>query len=147
MADMTVIGMPRTVLMKEEFGKVVGEVDAIENFLPYRSLEIPPNTLCMYYDWKGTRRSATGRVSTDAWEWTCDLYIHGYEPEDVELRMEEAMIGLGVELEKNPKLNRAASLPVEMENMGPVRPIAGEDGGFRGLLKRFRLIVQAEQAV
>ena len=146
MVEPTLTSVDRTERIEQEFEALVLGVDHVEHFYPYRDEEIPPNSVCMYFDWRGTTARATSGISRKSWEWMVDIYIHGYEREDVQRRMKEVIIGIDAALDRNPKLNRAASKPVSTSNTGPARPIRTDSGGF-GLLKQFRLSVEGEERV
>lgn len=147
MAEMDVIGLERTTAIEDAFGELVLGIDGVENFLPYRDEQVPPNTVCMYFDWRGTASRTTGSISRKSWEWIVEIYAHGYERRDVQARMKGIIIGIDDALERNPRLDRAASRPVRTENMGPPIPFTDQASGNRALLKRFRLIAEAEQAI
>lgn len=148
MADMTVVGIERTTLIEQAFGELALGVAGVETFLTYRPEEIPSsNAVCMYFDWRGTAARATGRISRKTWEWVIEIYIQGYERQDMQQRMKAIIIGIDDALEGDLTLNRAASRPVRLENMGPPIPYVAQENGPRGLLKRFRLIAEAEQAI
>lgn len=148
MADMTLQGMERTDLIVESFGSLALAVPGVDEFMAYRPEEVPPGTtVCAYFDWRGTSARATTLITRKTWEWVIEIYVQGEERYEMQRRMTGVIIGIDESVDRNPTLDRAASKPVRLENMGPPIPYASGDSGVRGLLKRFRLVVEAEQAL
>lgn len=134
-----------TDLVEERFGELMLDMEEVETFFTYRPEEIPPNTVCMYFDWEGQADATTGGGTRNTWEWVVEIYIHGYERKDMQRRLKAIILGMQRRLRSDQRLGRAVARPIEVLNRyGPARPITVD--GQPGLLKQFRLVGETREA-
>ena len=137
--------LEKSDLIEENFGALMLDIPEVEHFYTYRPEEIPPNTVCMYFDWEGQEDATTNRGTRNTWEWVVEVYIHGHHRKEMQRRMKAIILGMQRRLRADPRLSRAVARPIDVLNRyGPARPMT--IGGQAGLLKQFRLVGETRES-